>query len=140
MVKITLYRVRRGRTMPRLCAGSKSSKLDSSKLLTDLQAYNCGCKGRGGSRNITRTPTLVVHLFGSETQEVTSCTMTKNLVSSDEMCLNSEKGYISANYKALPTKIDKKVYFNSVLNKKPVLSPNYPTAVCSQKNIFDEKK
>lgn len=62
----------------------------------------------------------IIFSFGSETQEViTECSTETNFLGSNDMCLLGGE-YYSAQYRAFPGKINNKLVFNSVLNKKPV--------------------
>lgn len=67
----------------------------------------------------------IIFTFGYEYQEILSCGSTDSILGSKDMCLLGGE-YFSANYKALPGKVDGKVAFSSVSAKKPVLTLTPP--------------
>lgn len=67
----------------------------------------------------------IIFTFGTETQEVESEECSKlGIVTSKDMCLLGGD-YFSANYKALPGKVDGELIFNTNIAKKPILSDKY---------------
>ena len=65
---------------------------------------------------------VIIFLFGSETQEVSSCAKDDDVKLSEDMCLMGGD-YFSANYQAYPARLNcNKMIFKSVVTKKPILS------------------
>ena len=96
MAKVFTYRVRAGNAVPILCDAP-----------TDPSEGN------------------IIFTFGTETQEVISCSSDTDVVKSSDMCLLGGM-YFSAQYRALPGKVGGKLVFTSVLTKKPVRTNTYP--------------
>jgi hypothetical protein len=68
---------------------------------------------------------LVIFTFGVETSEVEACSATTSILESKDMCMfkeDIEEGYFSANFTALPGKVNNKVVFqaNTVKNQKNI--------------------
>jgi len=80
----------------------------------------------------TTATASVMYTFGSECQEIVTCANTNDVAKSDEFCLfnTDENSYWSANYSALPTKVNGRITYNSVIQKKPRLSRD--TNACPQ--------
>lgn len=70
---------------------------------------------------------VIVFTFGVECQQVLSCATDQRVVRSDEMCLidASDNALFSAQYKALPSKVNGSLVYDSVLTRKPVYSNDY---------------
>lgn len=97
MIKVTTYKVRSANAIPIMPQGGGSS-----------------------------SDGVIVFTFGSETQETISCGSDRDVIRSSDMCLLGGE-YFSANYSALPGKINGDLVFQSNLAKVPVLSKNYVT-------------
>ncbi|RKZ85081.1 MAG: hypothetical protein DRQ39_07595 [Gammaproteobacteria bacterium] len=67
----------------------------------------------------------IMYVFGYECQEVITCSNDTTVLKSEQFCLMGGE-YWSANYKALPAKVDGSVRFNVTITKKPVLSQSEP--------------
>ena len=68
---------------------------------------------------------IVVFTFGVETSEVESCSATTSILESKDMCMfqdDTEEGYFSADFTALPGKVNNKIVFqaNTVKNQKNI--------------------
>jgi len=105
MVKLITYKVRVGNAIPILCDKPE----DASK----------------GN---------VVFTFGTETQEVISCSADDKVVGSKDMCMRGGF-YFSANYRALPGKVNGRLVFNSVLTKDLIRTNTYPKCQPGSVNI-----
>lgn len=68
----------------------------------------------------------VIFTFGTETQEIISCAAEDEVLGSADMCLLGGD-YFSANYNALPAKVNGKFKFTSNITKPPIFSANYNT-------------
>lgn len=66
----------------------------------------------------------IIYTFGTECQEVILCGYTSKVLKSEDMCLLGGE-YFSANYKALPGKVNGKLVFTSNLAKKPSITNEY---------------
>jgi len=78
----------------------------------------------------------LVFTFGTESQEINSCSADQDLLKSSDMCMLGGN-YFSATYRAYPGKVNGKLVFNSVITKKPVLSNEYGQS-CNPETInFD---
>lgn len=71
----------------------------------------------------------IIFTFGTETQEVISCSSDSEVVGSSDMCLLGGE-YFSANYRALPAKVNGDLVFVSNLTKAPVFSEDYRSVNC----------
>lgn len=63
----------------------------------------------------------IVFTFGVERQEIELSECATGILTSEDMCLFGGD-YFSANYKALPGRIDGDLIFNSTQAKKPVIT------------------
>jgi hypothetical protein len=81
---------------------------------------------------------VIVYSFGSECQDVISCSLDQTVIRSSETCLRdlSEDAVFSANYRAHPQKINGQLAYTSTIQRKPVFSQDYACAVGSN-NCFD---
>lgn len=97
MAKLNTYKVRSGNAIPIIPDGGGNSSQGS-----------------------------IIFTFGTERQEIISCGSEEEVASSRDMCLLGGE-YFSANYSALPAKVNGKIKFASNLAKAPKLSSSYET-------------
>ena len=101
MAKVTTYKVRSGNAIPIIANGGGDSSTG-----------------------------IVIFTFGTETQEIITCAAEDDVIGSADMCLLGGE-YYSANYSALPAKVNGNLKFTSNLAKAPVFSANYKAGGCS---------
>ena len=95
MTTLNSYQVRAGNAIPLMCNGANESSQGN-----------------------------LIFTFGTECQEIISCSYTITVIKSVDMCLLGGS-YFTATYKGLPGRVHGKIVFQSNLTKKPILSENY---------------
>ena len=89
--------------------------MSSSNIYTLRTGKPLPIMGSGGESSGIKQYT-----FGSECQAVIACSNENTVLKSEEFCLMGGE-WISANYRALPNKVNGNIVYNATLKKVPVI-------------------